>query len=110
MIELYFILYRVPKMMTALARERQRSALLWSLLGILAWLGAELTFGLAAGISYGIGQAAGLFPTGESPLFLLLLYLGSLASAVGGFTLVRNVLRSMPMPTTVAPPPPPSFV
>jgi hypothetical protein len=110
MIELYFILYRVPKMMTALARERQRSALLWSLVGIFAWLGAEIAFGLAAGIGYGLGQAAGLFPTGESPLFLLLLYVGSLASAVGGFTLVRGVLRSMPVPTAAVPPPPPSFV
>jgi hypothetical protein len=41
MLELYFVLYRIPKMMTQLARERHRSAVAWSLFGILAWIGAE---------------------------------------------------------------------
>jgi len=51
-LELYFLLFRVPKMMTRLARQRGRSALRWSLVGIGAWLGAEFAVIFAGGIVY----------------------------------------------------------
>ena len=41
-LELYFLLYRIPRLMSGLARERNRSALAWSLFGIGAWIGAEV--------------------------------------------------------------------
>ena len=56
MFELYFILYRVPKMMSRLARERNRGAVAWSLMGIAAWLGAELVVMLSSGIIYALGS------------------------------------------------------
>ena len=56
-LELYFLFYRVPKMMTRLARERGRSAWGWSLLGIGGWLGTELVVLLGAGFLYGVGAA-----------------------------------------------------
>ncbi len=37
---LYFIFYRIPKMMSSLAKERSRSVPGWSVLGITAWVGA----------------------------------------------------------------------
>ena len=40
--------------MSELARERQRSALAWSLAGIFAWLGAELFVAFGVGLTYGI--------------------------------------------------------
>ena len=52
MLELYFLIYRIPKMMTRLARERNRSALAWSLMGVGAWLGAELFVLFGAGLIY----------------------------------------------------------
>ena len=56
MLELYFLIYRIPKMMTRLARERNRSALAWSLMGVGAWLGAELFVLFGAGLIYGTGS------------------------------------------------------
>ena len=54
MLELYFLFYRIPKTMTQLARERQRSALAWSLLAIGAWVGAEIAVGVGVGLVYAI--------------------------------------------------------
>ena len=56
MLELYFVLYRIPKMMTRLARERNRRALAWSLLGVAAWIGAELAVAFGFGVAYGLGS------------------------------------------------------
>jgi hypothetical protein len=53
-IELYFLLYRIPKMMTRLARERNRSALAWSLIGVGAWVGAEFAVAVGIGLIYGL--------------------------------------------------------
>ena len=58
MLELYFLFYRIPKMMSALARERQRSAVAWSVAAILAWLGAELVVGIGVAIIYMIVTVA----------------------------------------------------
>lgn len=55
MIELYFLIFRIPKMMTQLARERNRSALAWSLIAIGAWIGSELFVGLIYGLIQAIG-------------------------------------------------------
>jgi hypothetical protein len=56
MVELYFLLYRLPKLMTKLARERKRSALGWSLMAIGAWIGAEIVVGIIVGVGYEIGR------------------------------------------------------
>jgi hypothetical protein len=57
MIELYFLIYRIPKIMSSLARERNRSPLAWSLIGIASWLGSELVVALGLGSMYGVGMA-----------------------------------------------------
>jgi hypothetical protein len=56
MLELYFLIYRIPRMMTRLARERNRSALAWSLMGVGAWLGAELFVLFDASLIYVTGS------------------------------------------------------
>ena len=116
MLELYFIFYRIPKMMSALARERNRSALKWSLLGIGAWIGGELFAGLAFGVLYGVGMIFLGWPEEMSPGLTLLMYVVALAAAVGAFTLVRRILRGKsanPLdsadPLLQPPPPPPQF-
>jgi ABC-type multidrug transport system permease subunit len=116
MFELYFILYRIPKMMTALARERNRSALKWSLLGIAAWIGGELFAGLAFGVLYVAGIIFLGWPEELSPGMTLLLYVAALAAGIGAFTLVRRNLREKSAnpsdstdPLLQPPPPPPQF-
>lgn len=113
MFELYFILYRIPKMMSALARERGRSAVTWSLLGIAGWIVAEFSAALGFGIVYAICSVVFGWGPEMSVGARFLLYVVALAAAIGGFTLVRYVLLrkseypSGPHPSLLTPPPPP---
>jgi hypothetical protein len=111
MLELYFIFYRIPKMMSQLARERQRSAVAWSLIGIGAWLGAEFVVIFGIGVTYGIvsiiteGDVSEEFP----PLLRLLTYVLGLGAAIISFLLTKRLLTSRPRSAFQPPPPPPSF-
>src|SRR6185369_6688903 len=107
-IELYFLFYRLPKMMTQLARQRGRSALRWSLLGIGTWLGAEFAVILGGGIVYGIGQELAGWPEPMNPGYKVLVYVFALVAALLSTTLVSRILTKEPIPETL-PPPPPEF-
>src|SRR4029079_12463986 len=91
MIELYFLIFRIPKMMTQLARERNRSALVWSLIGIGAWIGAELF----VGVIYGTIQAIGIEFWGwpENPGLSLTAYVCALGAAIISLYIVTRVVR-----------------
>jgi hypothetical protein len=116
MFELYFVFYRVPKMMSALAKQRGRSAVAWSLMGIAAWIGAEFVVMFGVGIIYGLGS---IFLGWEADMpagVRLLTYILALAAAFGGFTLVRRILSAKSPhysgahdPFATPPPPPPEF-
>jgi hypothetical protein len=110
LLELYFLFYRIPVMMTRLARERNRSALLWSIIGIAAWLGAEVAVGLTVGLTYGFA-AFTMGWSDEIPAGMrLLTYLLALGAAILSITLVSRLLRSKPTNQILPlPPPPPSF-
>ena len=108
MIELYFLIFRIPKMMTQLARERNRSALAWSLIGIGAWIGAELF----VGVIYGTIQAIGIEFWGwpENPGLSLTAYVCALGAAIMSLYIVTRVLRNKPREQVLpAPPLPPNF-
>jgi len=110
MIELYFLFYRIPKMMSRLARERNRSAVAWSLIGIFAWLGAEFTVALGLGVAYGIGTAIWDWPEELPAGFTLFVYVASLGAAIGGVTLARRILAAKSTDNSFPlPPPPPTF-
>jgi|SRR5882672_279683 len=106
MLELYFLLYRIPRMMTRLARERQRSALAWSLIGVASWIAAEVFVGFMFGVVYGIGVELWGWPT-RSPGLNLLAYVLALAGALGAVTLVSRLLTRKPREESFLPPPPP---
>lgn len=110
MLELYFLFFHIPKTMSRLARERNRSAWKWSLLGIGAWIGAELIVFVSFGVIYGLGIAFGGWPE-EMPAGLTLLsYIVALAAAIGGISLVRRILSPKPADNSVPLPPlPPRF-
>ena len=109
MLELYFLIYRIPKMMTRLAREKNRSALGWSLIGIGAWIGAELFVVLAIGFVHGMGVALWGWPL-QSTGVSFMTYVVALVAALASVTIVSRVLTSMSRHETFPePPPPPDF-
>ena len=109
MLELYFLFYRLPKEMTRLARERQRSALGWTVLAIATWITAELFVGFMIGVIHGIGVALWGWPV-ESPGINVLTYILALVAALLSVTVVSRVLRSKPTEEELLrPPPPPNF-
>lgn len=110
MIELYFVLYRIPKRMSRLARERNRSALGWSLMGIAAWIGAELVVAVGLSVLYEAGIVFWDWPEKEPAAFTLLFYVAALAAAIGGYALVHRVLLKLPNQKAFSEPPaPPRF-
>lgn len=108
MLELYFIFYRVPKMMTRLAREQGRSALGWSLLGIATWIGVEILVTFAAGIIYGLGAILLGWPRVMPPGAKLTAYILALVTAIGSVTILSRILSRKPK-ELVSPPLPPDF-
>jgi len=111
MLELYFIFYRTPKIMTRLARERNRSAVKWSLLGIAAWIGGEFFVAFAVGTIYEIGVITLSWPASEPKGLVFLTYILALLGAILSVSLVARILRSKTTDETFpVPPPPPEFV
>jgi hypothetical protein len=110
MLELYFLLYRIPKMMSQAARERHRSALVWSLIGVGVWLFTEFFVAVALVFGYAIAAAALDWPEQISAGFRFLSYLVSLVAALISVSLVRRRLLATPPASLYnSPPPPPSF-
>jgi hypothetical protein len=109
MLELYFVFYRIPKMMTRLARERNRSAWKWSLIGIGAWIGGEFVAGFAVALIHGIGMVLWGWPA-RSPGFSALTYIIALAGALISVTMVSRILTGKSRQKSFpSPPPPPEF-
>lgn len=108
-LELYFLFYRVPKMMTRLARKHGQSALRWSLLGIGAWLAAEFAVLITAGVIYALGVEVLDWPTPMHPGYKGLAYLLALIAALLSPTLVSRILTRKSKQNFSTPPPPPNF-
>jgi hypothetical protein len=107
MIELYFLIYRLPRMMSELARERNRSAVGWSAIAIVAWIGAELAVIVVYGFIYAIGEAQWGWPEQPPGGLQFLIYIVALFAAILAASVIRRVLRSMPVNQPMLPPPPP---
>jgi MFS family permease len=106
MLELYFLIYRIPKMMTRLARERNRSAIAWSLIGVGAWIAAELVVGFTGGLIYAVGVELWGWPARSSG-FSFLVYVLALVGALVSVTIVSRILTRKPRDESFLPPPPP---
>lgn len=88
MLEIYFLLFYIPRKVRALAKERGQSAWMWSLMAIGAWIGAEVSVLILA---LALGS---LFPEllGNG-LFLFLMYAVTFVAAAGAASLVIRKLR-----------------
>ena len=108
MLELYFIFYRVPKTMTRVARAQHRSALAWSLIGILTWIGAEMFVVFTFTFIYQVGVAAADWTDPEPAGLRFVTYLLGLVAALLAITGLTRWLESKG-PHQYQPPPPPTF-
>jgi hypothetical protein len=106
MLELYFLIYRIPKMMSRLARERNKSALAWSLIGIGAWIGAELVVVFTISLIYALGTEIWGWPERGSS-FSLSIYVLALLAALISVTVVSRILTRKPREESFPSPPPP---
>ena len=95
MLELAFLFYFLPKRMTRLARERQRSALAWSAAASAAWIGAEIV--VATAIMQAAFSTAGLWgwPRDTESLMVVAYMPGLLAGLVAS-EVVKRYLVSRP--------------
>ena len=93
--------------MTRLARERNRSALTWSLIGIGAWVGAEFGVALGIGLIYGLTAFFMGWPEGIPVGLRLLTYILALVAAILSVTLVKRILSSKDTNQTLPVPPAP---
>ncbi len=97
-------------MMTKAARERHRSALLWSLIGIGVWLFTEFVVAVALVFGYAIAAFALDWPEEFPAGFRFLAYIVSLVAALVSVSLVRRRLLATPPANLYnSPPPPPTF-
>ena len=96
--------------MSQAARERHRSALVWSLIGVGVWLFTEFFVAVALAFGYAIAAAALDWPEQISAGFRFLTYLVSLVAALISVSLVRRrLLATPPASLYTCPPPPPTF-
>jgi hypothetical protein len=110
MVELYFLLYRIPRMMIRVARERNRSALGWTLIGIAVWVGTEFGVMILLRLIYAFVAFFLDWPF-RLPIGVgFLTYFLALAAAIISLILVKRYLVSTsPYRDFPAPPPPPLF-
>lgn len=103
MLELYFLLIRIPQIMSRLAKERNRSAVGWSLLAIAAWIGSEMMVIFVYAFIYTIGEERWGWNENPQVGLTVVAYILALLAAIAGAHFVQRVLRSLP---THEPPPP----
>jgi hypothetical protein len=96
MLELIFLLIVIPRRMTRLARERNRSGLKWSLAAIGVWLGVEIVVGIVLELL--IVLSSYLFGTPEEPEKVLgvAYFLALVAALISGEFMIRR-LRAKPV-------------
>jgi hypothetical protein len=98
MLELIFLLIVMPKRMTRLARERNRSGLKWSLAAIGVWVGVEFVVGFV--LLLGMGLSSYLWGVPKDPEKVSsLAYFPALAAAlVSGEFMIRHLRAKPPLP------------
>jgi hypothetical protein len=96
--ELIFLLYFLPKRMRILAREREQSALKWTLAAVGAWLGVEFLVAVAWAIVATITSTLWGWPEDvERHPINILVYFIALAGGMVGADLVRRRLSAKPV-------------
>ena len=100
MLELIFLLIVIPKRMTRLARERNRSGLKWSLAAIGVWLGVEVVVGIV--VAFLIVLSSYLLGTPEDPesVSAVPYFPAFVAALISGELMIRHLRAKPVLPKT----------
>ena len=97
MIEIMFLVYFLPKRMSILARERDRSALKWALAAIGAWLGMEVLINVVWGVLSAFGLALWDWSESSVRTATFVVYVVGLIGGMVSADLVRRRLTAKPV-------------
>lgn len=100
MLELIFLFIVIPKRMTRLARERNRSGLKWSLAAIGVWLGVEFVVGVV--LAFFIVLSSYLLGTPENPekVSSVAYFPALVAALISGEFMIRHLKTKPVLPKT----------
>jgi hypothetical protein len=99
MLELIFMLIVIPKRMTRLARERNRSGLKWSLAAIGVWLGVEVVVVFV--VVFLLFLSSSLLGTPEDPegVSVVAYFPALVAALISGEFMIRHLRAKPVLPT-----------
>jgi choline-glycine betaine transporter len=110
MLELYFLFRLIPRTISPLAKQQNRSSFAWCFIAIVAWFVTQFVVAIIVGASYMIVASLMDWNIEISGFIRLIMYVCSLAGAFGSLTLIRRYLSARPQYDAFpAPPPPPTF-
>jgi hypothetical protein len=97
MIEIMFLVYFLPKRMSILARERDRSGLKWALAAIGAWLGMEILINFTWGVVSSFGLAFWDWSEATVRTATVAVYVIGLVGGMVSADVVRRLLTAKPV-------------
>lgn len=103
MIELIFLFIVIPKRMTSLARERNRSALKWSLAAIGVWLGTEVVVIFALAFLVFLSWYLWRTPRDPGKVAEIMYIPGLIAALISAEVMVRRLRAKPALPAKPAP-------
>jgi hypothetical protein len=103
MIELIFLLIVIPRRMTRLARERNRSALKWSLAAVGVWLGTEVVVIFALGFLVFLSWYLWGTPSDPEKVTELMYIPGLVAALISTEFMIRRLRAKPALPAKSVP-------
>jgi hypothetical protein len=100
MLELIFLLIVIPKRMTRLARERNRSALKWTLATILVWLVVETVVGVVLILMVFLSSHLLGTPEDPEPVSTLAYIPALIAALISAEVMIRRLRAKPALPRT----------
>ncbi len=98
MLELIFLLIVIPKRMTRLARERNRSALKWSLAAIGVWVGTEVVVIFGLGLLVFLSWYFWRTPRDPQKVTEMMYIPGLIAALISAEFMIRRLRARPPLP------------
>ncbi|MFN7927543.1 MAG: hypothetical protein U0Y68_06295 [Blastocatellia bacterium] len=97
MIEITVLVFLILLLIKPLTQERGESMLKWSLITVVAWVGAEIVAGgVLMGLLYALARVGVRIPPSATLAMLIIYYVLIIAAAAGAAALVVRALRRKP--------------